>query len=313
MYVLPYGQMSLWGIQWQNLMNIMALFYIQTFLFIEQFILFIFETSNLLMINIFENNIEINIFIYLSYIWLGVPHLEVSESIGYILEKFFNYTSIINELENNNLLVLANINIFHISRFYSTSNYKDIESPNFIEIESGIESESKIEIEIESKSKTDINFDKKYSEKEFFSLFIGFVDGDGYIDIGEQKQYNKKTGDLVNSTIRIALGIGVDKRDLSLLETFQEKLGIGSIKPIPNTNKYRYLISRSEILKIIIPLMVKYNVYFLNYNRHMQYSLAKHIIDNNIKQWKILEKTKVLPVFRPNSYKYYSEFPQFSN
>jgi len=194
-------------------------------------------------------------------------------------------------------------NIFHISRFYSTSNYKDIESPNCIEIES----------EIESESKPDIYSDKKYPDKEFFSLFIGFVDGDGYIDIGEQKQYNKKTGDLVNSTIRIALGIGVDKRDLSVLETFQEKLGIGLIRPIPNTNKYRYLISRSEIIKIIIPLMLKYNVYFLNYNRHMQYSLAKHIIDNNIKQWKNLDKTKVKPVFRPNSYKDYSELPQFSS
>lgn len=77
MYVLPYGQMSLWGIQWINLINIMALFYVQTSLLIEQFIFFIFKTSNLLMINIFENNIQINFFIYLPYMCLGVPQLEV--------------------------------------------------------------------------------------------------------------------------------------------------------------------------------------------------------------------------------------------
>jgi len=76
--------MSLWGIQWINLIKIMALFYVQTSLLIEQFIFFIFKTSNLVMINIFENNIKINLFIYLPYICLGEPHLEVSERICYI-------------------------------------------------------------------------------------------------------------------------------------------------------------------------------------------------------------------------------------
>ena len=52
------------------------------------------------------------------------------------------------------------------------------------------------------------------------AMFIGFMDGDGYFDIGEQKQYNKVTKALVNSTIRIRLASNVHVRDLSLLEYF---------------------------------------------------------------------------------------------
>jgi hypothetical protein len=29
--------------------------------------------------------------------------------------------------------------------------------------------------------------------KKFMAMFIGLVDGDGYIEIGPQKQYHKKT------------------------------------------------------------------------------------------------------------------------
>jgi hypothetical protein len=42
--------------------------------------------------------------------------------------------------------------------------------------------------------------------KQFMAMFLGFIDGDGYITIIEQKQYNKKTKDLVRSTIQMKLG-----------------------------------------------------------------------------------------------------------
>jgi len=118
---------------------------------------------------------------------------------------------------------------------------------------------------------------------KFMCLFLGFIDGDGYIDIGEQKQYNKKTKELSNSTIRIAMGIGLDARDLSVLNYFTNILGVGKIRPIPNTNKYRLLFSKLDLISVIIPLINKYNLKFIVYNRIMQYNLMKYIIDNNIK------------------------------
>lgn len=33
---------------------------------------------------------------------------------------------------------------------------------------------------------------KNYPTKEFMAMFMGLIDGDGYIEIGEQKQYHKK-------------------------------------------------------------------------------------------------------------------------
>jgi hypothetical protein len=196
-------------------------------------------------------------------------------------DAFFN-NNLRSVLENQASLLLARF--YKRSRFYSTLGEKSDSGNGF-----------------------------KDPGKDFFSLFIGFVDGDGYIDIGEHKQYTKKTRLLTKSTIRIAMGIGLDVRDLSVLEIFQEKLGVGLIRPIPNTKKYRYLISRTDLVKVIIPLMDKHSVHFLNYNRSMQFSLAKHIIDKNIRHWNDLDKNKVIPLFRPTNYIDYSELPQFSN
>jgi hypothetical protein len=60
-------------------------------------------------------------------------------------------------------------------------------------------------------------------------ILIGFIDGDGYFDIGEQKQYNKITKTLVKSTIRIRLASNVNVRDISSLEYFVKVLGVGKI------------------------------------------------------------------------------------
>ena len=54
-------------------------------------------------------------------------------------------------------------------------------------------------------------------DKNFMVMFIGFMDGDGYFDVGEQKQYNKTTKTLVKSTIRIFLASNVNIRDKILL------------------------------------------------------------------------------------------------
>ena len=71
-------------------------------------------------------------------------------------------------------------------------------------------------------------------DKKFLAMFMGFIDGDGYFDIGEQKQYNKKTKAPARSTIRIRLASNVNIRDLALLEYFVETLKVVPSPP-PDT------------------------------------------------------------------------------
>jgi hypothetical protein len=63
------------------------------------------------------------------------------------------------------------------------------------------------------------------------AMFVGLVDGDGYIEIGarQQKQYNKLTKILVKSTIRARLVIRLHNRDEALLRYLTTILGVGSI------------------------------------------------------------------------------------
>ena len=65
--------------------------------------------------------------------------------------------------------------------------------------------------------------------KKFMSMFVGFVDGDGYIEIGPQKQYNKFTEFPAKSTIRARLVIRLHNRDTAYLTNLSKVLGVGSI------------------------------------------------------------------------------------
>ena len=60
---------------------------------------------------------------------------------------------------------------------------------------------------------------KPFVTKEFMSMFLGLVDGDGYIEIGPQKQYAKKTKELRETTIRVRLVIRLHRRDDMLLKS----------------------------------------------------------------------------------------------
>jgi hypothetical protein len=54
-------------------------------------------------------------------------------------------------------------------------------------------------------------------DKKFMSMFRGLMYGDGYIEIGPQKQYNKLTKSPVKSTIRARLVVRLHNRDADLL------------------------------------------------------------------------------------------------
>jgi hypothetical protein len=122
-------------------------------------------------------------------------------------------------------------------------------------------------------------------DKIFMSKFIGLVDGDGYIEIGPQKQYNKSTTLSVKSTIRARLVIRLHTqsgRDSALLTYFSTVLGVGSISSLVSENQTRLIFSKKDLSTVIVPLMKSYDLHFLTFNRIKQFALLNYILDNNI-------------------------------
>lgn len=111
------------------------------------------------------------------------------------------------------------------------------------------------------------------------------MDGDGYFDIGEHKQYNKVTKAHVKSTIRIRLASNVHVRDLPLLEYFTQVLGVGKISPMSGREQVRVIFSKKDLVTVILPLIKKYNLQFLTSQRVKQYLFLNYILDNSIVQW----------------------------
>lgn len=137
------------------------------------------------------------------------------------------------------------------------------------------------------------------------SMFMGFIDGDGYFDIGEQKQYLKNTKLPAKSTIRLRLASNVHSRDLSLLKHFVDVLGVGKISNMSNRNQVRLIFFKQDLVKIILPLINKYNLEFLTKERKYQYKLLKYILDNNIMHWENIDLNKIYTDLNIHDFNYY--------
>ena len=112
------------------------------------------------------------------------------------------------------------------------------------------------------------NINNKEKEiSKLIEIFIGILDGDGYFDIGVQKQYNKNPNNNPKSTIRIRLGINLQFKDKELLELLQSKLSIGKIDYSKSKNQYRLILYKKDILNVIYPFLKNNNIEFLSYNR----------------------------------------------
>ena len=123
------------------------------------------------------------------------------------------------------------------------------------------------------------------ADKKFMSMFIGLVDGDGYIEIGPQKQSNKSSkagGPEPKATIRARLVIRLHTRDTDLLTDLTKVLGVGALSDLKAENQKRLIFSKRDLVNKIIPLMKEYRLHFLTKNRINQFALLNHILDNNI-------------------------------
>ena len=130
-------------------------------------------------------------------------------------------------------------------------------------------------------------------DMKFMSMFMGLIDGDGYIEIGPQKQYNKSSN-VPKSTIRARLVIRLHNRDLAFLTYLTKVLGVGSISYLESVNQTRLIFSKKDLSTVIMPLIKMYNLEFLTYNRAKQYALLSYILDNQIVHWENVNFTPIM-------------------
>lgn len=148
------------------------------------------------------------------------------------------------------------------------------------------------------------------ADKKFMSMFMGLVDGDGYIEIGPQKQYNKSSTSTPKSTIRARLVIRMHTRDTSLLIFFTKVLGVGSISNLESVNQTRLIFSKKDLTTVIIPLIKQYGLHFLTASRSNQFALLSYILDNNIVHW---ENVNFTPSMLEYSVQYFLNLDFFAN
>lgn len=131
----------------------------------------------------------------------------------------------------------------------------------------------------------------KQLDKQFMSMFMGLLDGDGWIEIGPQKQYigSKSSKYHAKTTIRIRFGINLHSRDSDMLINISKVLGTGSISQLKTKNQTRLLFYKRDLVVVILPLIKQYNLTFLTHNRLAQYTLLTHILENNIIHWEDVE------------------------
>ena len=138
---------------------------------------------------------------------------------------------------------------------------------------------------------------------KFLGIFIGLIDGDGYIEIGPQKQYSTNSNSKYHtqSTIRSRIVLRLHAKYLELLNLFANILKIGKIDELKSKNQYRLIIHKTDTFNIIYPFLVgqltNNNIEFLNYNRRKQFFLLKYIIENNLKYWEDINLNKINNLF----------------
>lgn len=104
----------------------------------------------------------------------------------------------------------------------------------------------------------------------FLAVFIGFIDGDGYI-----KLTRTTTG-----YIAMELVISVDVRDKSTLDYFYSTIKLGRIYTHKTTVKY--IIGKVDLQEVLFPLIQQHGIFFLTHTRRIQHSTALDILYSNI-------------------------------
>uniref|UniRef100_UPI0022388368 LAGLIDADG endonuclease n=1 Tax=Ramaria cf. rubripermanens TaxID=2016387 RepID=UPI0022388368 len=122
---------------------------------------------------------------------------------------------------------------------------------------------------------------------QFIAFLVGFIDGDGYIQI------TKTTKGFI--TIKLVIGIHLD--DISTLEYIQSVLKIGKITIFRDhkSPNCKLIINRTDLQEVLFPLLLHHGIFFLTERRRAQFDLCMYIFKNDIKAYDQLSDIKKIP------------------
>jgi len=137
------------------------------------------------------------------------------------------------------------------------------------------------------KPKSRANRDKRLTSaeyllipKSFIAFLVGFIDGDGHIQISNSHK------DFVSFNLVISIHIN----DLSVLYYIQSVLKLGTIYTYPNHKSpcCRLIFNKTELQEVFFPLLLCNGIFFLTDKRRSQFNMAMHILIKDIKMYSVL-------------------------
>lgn len=118
--------------------------------------------------------------------------------------------------------------------------------------------------------------------KSFLAFLVGFIDGDGYIQITKSKK------DFVSFNLVISIHLN----DISALYYIKSVLNLGIIYTYPDHKSpcCRLLFNKTELQEVLFPLLIFHGIFFLTEIRRYQFNMAMHILTKDIKLYSGLPK-----------------------
>ena len=121
----------------------------------------------------------------------------------------------------------------------------------------------------------------------FLSFLVGFIDGDGYIQITKTTK----------GFIAIKLVISIHLEDLSSLEYIRSVLKIGKITIYKDNRSptCKLIINKTDLQEVLFPLLLHHNIFFLTETRNNQFKTAMEILEQDIKMFDNIPNISNIP------------------
>lgn len=128
----------------------------------------------------------------------------------------------------------------------------------------------------------------------FISFLVGFIDGDGYIQI------TKTNKNFI--TMKMVISLHID--DISTLEYILSVLKVGKINVYKDNRNpcCKLVINKTDLQEVLFPLLIYHDIFFLTETRNDQFNTAMFILNQDLKKYdeipniKDITKIFVLPV-----------------
>jgi hypothetical protein len=121
----------------------------------------------------------------------------------------------------------------------------------------------------------------------FLSFLVGFMDGDGYIQITKTTK----------GFIAIKLVISIHLKDISTLEYIRSVLNIGKITIYKDNRSptCKLIINKTDLQEVLFPLLLHHNIFFLTETRNNQFNTAMAILEQDIKMFDNIPNISNIP------------------